>query len=911
MQNRADGVPVNAVYGFTSMVWKLLQSEAIGHIAVVMDTSRATFRNDIYPDYKAHRPPPPEDLVPQFGLIREAIEAMGLCYVESPGYEADDLIASYARAGREAGIEIVIVGSDKDLMQLVGTGVRMFDPGKDRHIGPAEVEEKFGVGPDRVIDVQALAGDSVDNVPGAPGIGVKTAALLINEFGDLDNLLAHAEEIPQPKRRQSLIDNANVIRISRQLVTLNPQVPLPLEIKDLKRPETDIPRFKAFLETQGFRSLIKRITSDSASESGLPCDDLTSEHLTKADTTAVGTIAHDPTVGVQPDRSLYTLITTQADLLPWLERAQTLGYLAIDTETDSLRACDANLIGVSLAVAPGEACYIPVGHGQRDGLDLGAPIPEQISLEQLIASLKDPLCNSAILKIGHNLKYDMQVLARYGLDLQPWDDTLLMNYSVCGTGRDNSLDKIALDLFGHETIKFSDVCGKGKDRIPFSEVALEDARDYACEDADVTLCAWLTLKPKLARERRMRVYERIERPLISVVAKMEQTGVLVDTSLLKALGNDFALRSHALSEDIQQLCGERFNIASPKQLGDVLFDHMGLPGGKKSSKTRVWSTDVSVLKPLSYEYEVAEKILEWRHLTKLQNTYTNTLSDEVGMDGRIHTSFAQAATNTGRFSSTNPNLQNIPVRDEDGKAIRQAFIAAPGNVLISADYSQIELRLVAHMANVSALKHAFEDDLDIHSATAAQVFGTSLEEVTSDERRRAKAINFGILYGMGAFGLAKQLRISNSEAKSFIDGYLGRFPEIKTYMEKAREDFRSNGYVETLYGRKCVIHAGSNPAARAGAERAAINAPIQGTAADILKRAMTHIPLALHRERLSGRMVLTVHDEIVLEAPEAEAEATKDLVCNVMEGAGHAGDVHLDVTLKVDASIAKNWADAH
>ncbi len=893
---RPDGTPVNAVYGFTNMLGKLIEDSEATHLAVIFDTARKTFRSDIYPDYKAHRPPPPDELIPQFDLIREATRAFNVACIELAGYEADDLIATFARRAAADGREVVIVSSDKDLMQLVDDRIRMMDPVKNRMVGRAEVVEHFGVGPEKVVDVQALAGDPTDNVPGVPGIGVKTAAQLINEYGDLDNLLAHAEEIKQPKRRENLINFADLARLSRELVRLKDDVPLDETVADfeVKQPEPDI--LLPFLEQQGFKSLIAR------------------ERARFGITDAGG--AADP--AAPPAEVAYSAVQSEDDLAAWIAEAEGAGIVAVDTETTSLDSMRAELVGVSLSVVGGLACYVPLGHvapraqgtlGLDGDDDAPGEAPRQIPLGAAIAALKPLLEDPGVLKVGHNIKYDMAVLARYGIDVAPVDDTMILSYVLEGGSHGHGLDELATLHFGHANIKFSDVAGSGKNQVGFDEVPLEAAVPYAAEDADIAGRLHRLLKPRLVHDRMVAVYETIERPLIPVLAEMERAGVKVDDRALRELSADFDRRGADLAHEIHALAGHEFNIGSPKQLGEVLFDEMSLPGGKKG-KTGAYSTDVRVMEDLAAQgHDLPVKVVEWRQLTKLKSTYTDALIGQINPDtGRVHTSYGQAIASTGRLSSTDPNLQNIPVRTEDGRKIRHAFVAADGHVLLSADYSQIELRLLAHVAGIETLKEAFRGGADIHAMTASEVFGIPVDGMEPAVRNRAKAINFGIIYGISAFGLARQLRIPQGEAKSYIDSYFEHYPGIRDHMEATKEFARANGFVTTIFGRKCHVPGiqDKNPARRNFSERAAINAPLQGAAADIIKRAMIRVPTALAEAGLAARMLLQVHDELVLEVPEAELDETAALVARVMEGAAH-----LDIPLVVDTGYADNWAEAH
>ena len=880
--NRPDGTPVNAVYGFTTMLMKLIEDEEPDHIAVIFDKGRKTFRNDIYPDYKANRPPPPDDLIPQFAIIRDATRALGLASVAKEGFEADDLIATYARHAREAGVRVTIVSSDKDLMQLVGPGVTMRDPMSNRLIGPAEVEEKFGVGPDRVVDVQALAGDSTDNVPGVPGIGVKTAALLIREYGDLETLLERAGEIKQPKRRQALTEQADAARMSLDLVTLRDDVEVEVPISTFAHAAPEAEVLLAFLKEQAFRSLTAKVESrDSAPDGEAP---------------AAGAAA-------------YELVQTAEALQAWIDEARAAGMVAVDTETTSLDSMQARLVGFSLATRAGRACYVPLAHGMDSGALELSPGPPQIPTPEALALLAPLLQDPAVLKVGQNIKYDMQVLGQLGLAISPVDDTMVLSYVLDGGLHGHGMDALAELHLGRDTIKYSGVVGSGKKQLTFDQVPLDQALDYAAEDADVTWCLHRVLKPRLALEHMATVYETMERPLIPVLEEMEQAGIAVDSEALKRLSADFAVRLDALKTEIHALACREFNLGSPKQLGEVLFEDLGLAGGKKG-KTGAYATGADVLEGLAAEgHNVAQRMLDWRQLAKLKSTYADALVDQVNPEtGRVHTSYAMASTSTGRLSSTDPNLQNIPVRTEEGRKIRRAFIAEDGHKLLSADYSQIELRLLAHVAGIEALKEAFRDGIDIHALTASQVFGVPADGMDPQVRRKAKAINFGIIYGISAFGLARQLGIPHTEAGDYIEAYFERYPGIRDYMERTKEEARKCGFVTTLFGRRCHIGGlkDKNPARRNFAERAAINAPIQGGAADIIKRAMIRLPGALEGAGLSARMLLQVHDELIFEVASTEVDDTAALVARVMEGAAH-----LDVPLVVNTGAGETWEQAH
>jgi DNA polymerase-1 len=923
LTRKSDGMPVGAVSGFCNMLWKLLcdmkgDPEAPTHLAVIFDHSEKTFRNALYDKYKAHRPPPPEDLIPQFAMVREATRAFGVPALELPGYEADDLIAAYACKVRDLGGEAVIVSSDKDLMQLVGNGVSMLDTMKNVRIGPDQVFEKFGVAPDKVVDVQALCGDSVDNVPGAPGIGIKTAALLINEYGDLDTLLARAHEVKQDKRRQTLIDFADQIRLSRQLVTLDCETPLPMPIDETIARDPDADVLAAFLEEMQFTTLARRIGNAGHAPSAGLAKPLGGG---KAPTAPVMSPSYAPqptraAPGAAPiDVNAYECVRDLETLDRWIAQATAKGIVAFDTETDALSSATANLCGISLAIAPGVACYIPVGHEHEGGGGLFEEAPQedlrQIPCEQVIARLKPLLEASSVLKVVQNGKYDMGVLQRYGVSVGPIDDTMLISYVLEGGLHGHGMDELAQLWLGHTPISFKQVAGTGKTQKRFKHVKLDHATCYAAEDADVTLRLYEILRPRLVREGLLTVYETLERPLPAVLAQMEGHGIRIDPDRLRHLSHEFAMRMAEFEAQAEKIVGRPFNMGSPKQIGEVLFGELGLPGGKKTPKGE-WSTDASVLDELASSHELPRVLLDWRQLSKLKGTYTDNLVAAVSeKTGRVHTSYALASTTTGRLSSNDPNLQNIPVRTEEGRKIRQAFIAAPGNVLISADYSQIELRLLAHIGDIPQLKTAFANGLDIHAMTASEMFGVPIEGMPSEVRRRAKAINFGIIYGISAFGLANQLSIPREEAGAYIKTYFERFPGISGYMDEMKQLVRAQGYVSTLFGRKIhVATKGSSPAERAFADRAAINAPIQGAAADIVRRAMARMPAALDAAGLKARMLLQVHDELVFEAPAEEADATCAVVRRVMEKAAEPA-VALSVPLVVDARYAANWDEAH
>ena len=893
---RADGTPIGAVYGFTNMILKLLQDLADGeqptHLAIIFDTKRKTFRNDIYSDYKSHRPPAPEDLVPQFPIIREATKAFGLPSIEMDGFEADDLIATYTRQAREKGWKVTIVSSDKDLMQMLDEGTDQFDTMKNKRTPANGVVEKFGVGPERVVDVQSLAGDSADNVPGVPGIGLKTAALLINEYGDLDTLLERAGEIKQNKRRENLIEFADQARMSRELVTLEKNVPTVEKIEDFLLTTPDAAPLMAFMDAQNFRSLKVKVQHKWGGD--LPVD-----------------TASEEVIEVKKD---YSCVTDMETLNKWILDAYAAGQIAVDTETTGLDATSADLVGISLSIEPGKACYIPVAHGANMS-DLLAEKPDQLAKADVVKALKPLFEDPAVLKIGQNLKYDMSILARVGINLAPIDDTMLLSYALDAGLHSHGMDELSGIHLDIVPIPFKQVAGTGKNQITFDQVPLPEATDYASEDADLTLRLYKLLKPRIAAEHVATVYETLDRPLAKVLSEMEREGIRIDTPVLQKLSNEFAIGIERLDKEIQDLAGRPFNVASPKQLGEILFDELELPGGKKSSKTGAWQTNVDVLEKLAGDgHTIPKKVMEFRQFSKLKSTYTDALVKQVNpATGRVHTSYHMAATTTGRLSSNDPNLQNIPIRTEEGRKIRRAFIPEDGNILIAADYSQIELRILAHIADIDALKEAFENGIDIHAMTASEVFGVPIEGMDPGIRRQAKAINFGIIYGISAFGLARQLDIGRKEAAGYIDAYFEKFPGIRAYMDTTIEFGKTNGYVETLFGRKCHVKAlaDKNPMKRGFGERAAINAPIQGTAADVIRRAMIRMPDALQDAGLSDvRMLLQVHDELVFECAEGvEAEAIP-VIRSVMENAC-APAVHLDVPLVVDCGTGHNWEQAH
>ena len=958
---RSDRLPTGAVRLFCTKLLQFVREGAAGvtptHLAIIFDKSEHSFRKELYPDYKAHRTEPPDDLIPQFPLMRAVVRAFGLTPIEQDVFEADDLIATYATQAQAKGADVLIVSADKDLMQLVGPGVRMYDPAsgtagtkgarEERLIGEAEVVEYFGVTPDKVVDVQALAGDSTDNVPGAKGIGVKTAAQLINEYGDLETLLAQAPGIKQPKRREALTEPDAVARIllSKKLCELVRDVPLETPLEELGLHQPDAAKLIAFLQAMEFTTITRRVAemygvqaqdiepdprflgaagwrgrngelseiAPPASEAPKPTGERTADALTPASLAATRLIEAK---AVKIDRSTYETVSSAERLDDWITEAVGAGLVAINVETTLPDPMRCELIGVSLATAPGRACYVPLQHRTGDSADLfsGADLVEgQIPLDVALARLKPLFEDASILKIAHNMKHDLLVLSRYGIDVAPIDDAMLMSYALDSGRGDHRLEELARNYCGHDALTFASVAGAGRNFLGFARAALTAATEYAAEQADISLRLWRVLKPRLLAERMTAVYETLERPMVATLARMERRGVIVERATLSRLSGEFAQDMARLEAEIFELAGESFNLGSPKQLGDILFGKMGLPGAKKTA-TGAWSTSASVLEDLAVAgNDFSRRILDWRQLSKLKSTYADALPGYINAEtGRVHTSYALAATTTGRLSSSEPNLQNIPVRNEAGRKIRKAFVSAPGHVLISADYSQIELRLLAHIADIPQLRRAFAENLDIHAMTASEMFNVPIKDMPPETRRRAKAINFGIIYGISAFGLANQLSIPREEASAYIKRYFERFPGIRDYMDSTRKTVREKGEVSTIFGR--IYHfpgiSSANASDRAFYERAAINAPIQGAAADIIRRAMIRMDDALARAGLSAQMLLQVHDELVFEAPNDEAEATIELARRVMEQAPSPA-VHLAVPLKVDARAAANWDEAH
>ncbi|MBT4895905.1 MAG: DNA polymerase I [Rhodobacteraceae bacterium] len=905
LTRKSDGLPVGAVAGFCNMLQRYVENnigpDAPTHVAVIFDHSGKTFRNDMYDLYKANRSATPEDLIPQFPLTRTATRAFNVACKEVEGFEADDIIATLACRAREAGGACTIISSDKDLMQLVGGGVVMLDAMKNKVIDYDGVVEKFGVAPERVVDVQALAGDSVDNVPGAPGIGIKTAALLINEYGSLEELLDRAGEIKQPKRRESLVDNRAQIELSKQLVQLECNMELDFSIEDLEVRDPDPQELLGFVAQMEFRTLSKRLAEKLGVQAPVIAEPEVQQSAVEA-----------PEAAVPFDAEKYETITDAAGLQTWIDRIYARGYVAVDTETTGLNEMRADLVGVSLCVQAGEAAYLPLTHraGQSDDLFGTDALAEgQMDQDTALAMLKPMLEDSTILKIGQNMKYDAKILARVGIQVAPIDDTMLMSYAQNGGLHNHGMDLLSERYLDHAPISIKTLLGSGKSAITFDRVPIDEASRYAAEDADITLRLWHYLKPRLHLNRVTAVYESLERPLVPVLAEMEMQGIKVDRDVLSRMSNGFAQKMAGLEAEIHEMAGRSFNVGSPKQLGEVLFDEMGLPGGKKG-KTGAYATGVDVLEDLATEHELPGRVLDWRQLSKLKSTYTDALQDHIHPDtGRVHTSYSIAGASTGRLASTDPNLQNIPIRTEEGRKIREAFVAETGKTLVALDYSQIELRILAHVADIPTLKQAFADGIDIHALTASQMFDVPLDQMTSEIRRKAKAINFGVIYGISGFGLARNLRIPRAEAQAFIDTYFTRFPGIRTYMDDTVAFAKEHGYVQTLFGRRIHTPEIGAKGPHAGfAKRAAINAPIQGTAADVIRRAMVRMPEAI--AHVPAKMLLQVHDELLFEVDDSAVEELIQVAKQVMERAS-LPVVKLDVPLIVEAGSGLNWAVAH
>ena len=906
LTRKSDGLPIGAVSGFCNMLYKFVEDQkgidAPTHVAVIFDAKGKTFRSDIYPDYKANRPPAPEDLVPQFPLTRDATRAFNLSCIEQAGLEADDIIATLATQARDRGGRVTIISSDKDLMQLVGNGVDMLDAMKNKRIDSDGVFEKFGVKPDRVIDVQSLAGDSVDNVPGAPGIGVKTAALLINEYGDLESLLERASEIKQPKRKDTLINFAEQIRISRDLVTLKVDADIEVSLEELEVKEPDSTELLKFLNEMEFRTLTNRIAAK------LGVDAPVNEQKT-----GQGSEGSSINTNIMSFDSVdYSCVQELGTLQNWISKISERGWVAVDTETTGLDDMVAELVGICLCVEVGEACYIPLNHKSGDDDLFGGNklAPNQLPMQKVLELLKPIFEDPAIIKIGQNIKYDMKILSRYNIDIFPIDDTMLLSYALNGGAHNHGMDSLSSRYLDHSPISIKSLLGSGKSAITFDQLSIAEAVDYAAEDADITLRLWKLFKPLLHKSRVTKVYEILERPLVSVLAEMEQNGIKVDRDTLSRMSNSFAQKMAGLEDEIFKAAGRSFNVGSPKQLGEILFDEMEIPGGKKG-KTGAYATGADVLEDLIVEgYDFPSKVLDWRQLSKLKSTYTDALQDHINVDtGRVHTSYSMAGTSTGRLSSTDPNLQNIPIRTEDGRRIREAFICDEGSVLLSLDYSQIELRILAQIADIDSLKEAFYQGQDIHALTASQMFDVPLDKMDPMIRRQAKAINFGIIYGISGYGLARNLRIPRKEAQAFIEKYFERFPGIKDYMESTVSFAKENGYVQTLFGRRIHTPEINTRGPQAGfSKRAAINAPIQGTAADIIRRAMIKMPGMI--KQLPAKMLLQVHDELLFEVRQDAVDETISIVKDVMETASLPA-LEMSIPLTVDAGQGRNWAEAH
>ena len=904
----SDGLPVGAVNGFCSMLHSLMNRMAeekhpLTHIAAIFDASGKSFRNEIYKEYKAHRPPAPEDLVPQFPLVRQAAKAFGLPVIEMDGLEADDIIASYATQAEKAGAKTTIISSDKDLMQLISKNTLMLDTMKDKIIDIAGVKEKFGVAPDRVTHIQALIGDSSDNVPGAPGIGIKSALKLLEAHGDLETLLKESDKIENKRWRSIIIDNEKIIRMSYELVCLKTDITLPFKSNELVLTPPEPDKLIGFLKEMEFKTLTQRIAKslDVSPDDIQPTADTPKAKKQKPQQLNLNVPAE--TIPSKVAYEQYKIITSNEALEQLIADITEQGFVAFDSETTSLDAMRAEIVGLSFALEPQRAFYIPLMHKQ------GEQLKRAPTLKKLKPILQDP----AVLKIAHNAKYDQLVLRKYHIKLTPIEDTMLLSYALDVGRHRHGLDALAFEHFGHKMISYKEVTGAGKQAVTFDEVSIEKAAQYAAEDADMTLRLYLILRQRLINERMTTLYETIERPLIDVLVDMEAEGIKIDDKKLATLSKTFEKQINKIAKDAYKEAGTEFNLGSPKQIADILFGIMNLPGGKKT-KTGQWSTSVSVLDDLAGEnIKLAQIILDWRHLAKLKSTYTDALPNHINPETkRVHTSFALAATSTGRLASTEPNLQNIPIRSDEGRQIRQAFIAEKGSSLISADYSQIELRLLAHIAHVKGLIEAFHAGQDIHAATASEVFGTPLDELSSDQRHRAKAINFGIIYGISAFGLARQLAIPVGEASQYIQLYFSRYPEIKIYMDNIKKQVKTQLYVETLFGRRCHFpHIKDKSAARRGFfERAAINAPIQGTAADLIRRAMIKMPQALEKAKLKTKMLLQVHDELIFEAPQKELAQAKKVIHKVMSEAALPA-IELAVPIEVEVKAAKNWDEAH
>ena len=898
LTRKSDGLPVGAVSGFCNMLYSFLEKARAGnsmdtpsHLAVIFDSARKNFRNDIYKEYKGNRSDAPEDLIPQFDYIRKAVKAFNLPSIELQNYEADDLIATYKIQAKKEKIKLTIVSSDKDLMQLVDQDTYMLDTMKDKHIGIDEVKEKFGVPPEKVIDVQSLAGDSVDNVPGVPGIGIKTAAELINQFGSLDELLKKAETIKQPKRRQALLDNKSNALISRELVTLKNDVPVKETINDFILKPFDKEKIFSFLDEMEFTKIKKRIeqTYGMSETNFKPSSAVVKKSL--------------------KNEAGFNIVYDKKEIETILAKADDQGFFAVDTETNSLDSQKAELVGVSLAVNENQAYYVPVGHKNKDDKE----IKKQIKIEDLIKILKPYLEDETIKKVGQNIKYDLKIFKKYGIHLKSFEDTMLLSYTLDSGHNRHNLDILAKIHLDHENIKYKDVAGTGKSEVTFDQVKIIDSYRYACEDADVTLKLYNIFKERLVKEKCFHVYENLEIPLVDVLARMECQGIKIDKKILSQLSETFAKNLKVLEKKIYKIAGEEFNIGSTKQLGDILYEKLKISGTKKTKKGN-FATNVNVLEDLAGKgHEFPKLVLDWRQKSKLKNTYTDTLPEHIDpKTKRIHTSFLLAATTTGRLASSDPNLQNIPIKSKEGKEIRSAFVAESGHSIISADYSQIEMRVLAHVGDVKELKKAFRNNEDIHSITASQIFDCDIKKINEDMRRKAKAINFGIIYGISSYGLAKQISVSNPEAEQFLFSYFKKFPEIKDYMQETLKFCRKHGYVKTMFERKCHFPNinDKNHTLKSFQERAAINAPIQGAAADIIRYAMINIDKKILEKKIKSKLLVQIHDELLFESKDNDVKKEITLIKNEMENAIDK-DFNFSVPLIVDANSAKNWNDAH
>ena len=896
LTRKSDGLPTGAVSGFCSMLFKLLEDSKSNenlqkptHFAVIFDSARKTFRNEIYSDYKANRSEAPDDLAPQFEYIRKSVLAFNLPSVELVNYEADDLIATYVDQILKKGAKVTIVSSDKDLMQLYRKDVRIFDPMKNKFISNEDVKNKFGVDPDKVIDVQALAGDSSDNVPGVPGIGVKTAAELINKYGDLETLLKSADEIKQNKRRETLLNNKDKALISKKLVTLKHDAPIEMKLNDFELKRIDKDKLYKFLREMEFN----RLLSSAISAYGEP--DFSGE---KKDIQL-------KEKKVEIDKKNYFLITEHSKIDEWIKEAEEIGEVAVDTETNSLDPHQADLVGVSLSSKIGKACYIPIGHNSKKCID------KDIVLKKLKPLLEDP----SIKKIGQNIKFDFIVFFNHGIILSAMEDTMLMSYVLDAGKNRHNMDTLSEIHLSHKTIKFKELVGSGKKQINFSEVDLEKAKDYAAEDADITYRLYKKFYKSLKEEKMINIYEIFEKPLLRILADMEIQGIKVDKKFLKTLSTKFEKKIEKIQKEVFKLSKKEFNIASPKQLGEILYNDLKIADLKKTKKGS-FATSASVLEDLAFKgHKFPQLVLDWRQVSKLKNTYSDSLPEHINPDTKkVHTSFLLAATTTGRLASSDPNLQNIPIKSEDGRDIRKAFVADKDNILISADYNQIEMRILADLADVKELKKAFQNNEDIHSLTASQIFNIDINKVNQDQRRKAKAINFGIIYGISQYGLAKQINVSNFEAEEFLNSYFSKFPEIKVYMDRTIKFCRKSGYVSNIFGRRShfININDKNYNVRNFQERAAINAPIQGSAAEIMRLAMIRIDKKLKEQKLNKtKMLLQIHDELIFESPKNEVKKISKVIIEEMSSVAESDQHSFSIPLTVDLNTGENWGTLH